>query len=119
MNSITYLLYLGTTYFITVHVGLSFYRNGRIYILNLLEGDERLTGFINRLLLTGYYLLNLGYVALTLHHWPNIDNWSQALAGIGTRVGRIMLILALVHYVNMLVILLLSRNIHHSHHHKI
>ncbi len=72
MNTIAYILYFLITYFITVHTGLSFYRNGRIYILNLLEGNEALTSYINRLLLVGYYLLNLGYVALTVNEWDEI-----------------------------------------------
>ncbi len=69
MNTIAYILYLIITYIITVRVGFIFYRNGRVFILELLHQDVQLTDFINRILLTGYYLLNLGYAALMLRSW--------------------------------------------------
>jgi hypothetical protein len=114
MNTIAYLLYFLITYFITVHTGLSFYRNGRIYILKLLEGNEALTSYINRLLLVGYYLLNLGYVALTLNEWDEISDLAEMLSVLGFRVGVIMLLLAYIHFVNMAVILYIGRKQHQT-----
>ena len=73
MNTLSYILYIAITYIITVHVGLIFYRNGKVFILNLLHGDERLTNFINRVLLVGYYLLNLGYVAVSIQSWQPLQ----------------------------------------------
>jgi hypothetical protein len=118
MNTIAYLLYIVVTYCITVHVGLSFYRNGRIYILNMLEGDEVLTNSINRLLLTGYYLLNLGYAALMIRSWPTMHSWLDIFVSIGVMTGRIMLILSVIHYANMAAILYYSNKRKHLSHHK-
>lgn len=118
MNTIAYLLYLLVTYAITVHVGLRFYRNGRIYILDLLLGDEAITNSINRLLLTGYYLLNLGYAALMINTWQTMHSWQDILVSISTMTGRILLILSLIHYINMAVILYYSQNRKHLSHHK-
>jgi hypothetical protein len=118
MNTIAYLLYLLLTYCITVHVGLAFYRNGRVYILDLLRGDERITDSINRLLLTGYYLLNLGYAALMIRFWPLMQNWQDILTSITLMTGRIMLILSVIHYLNMAVILHYSQQRKHLSHHK-
>jgi hypothetical protein len=113
MNTLAYIIYLLITYIVTVHVGLIFYRNGRVYILNLLRGDEQLTDSINRILLTGYYLLNLGYAALMLRSWQTITNWSGLVASIGSMTGKILLTLALMHFMNMAVILWISH--HHNH----
>jgi hypothetical protein len=118
MNTLAYLLYLVITYFITVHVGLIFYRNGRLYILRLLQDDEKLTDFINRILLTGYYLLNLGYAALMIRSWKTVTNWADLLATLASMTGKIILTLALVHFLNMAVILLVSLRhaiTHHKH----
>lgn len=112
MNTLAYIFYLFITYLITVHVGLRFYRNGRVYILRLLRGDVKLTEFINRMLLTGYCLLNLGYAALMLRSWKTIQTWAELLATICSMTGRIMLTLALIHFINMAIILLMSR--HHQ-----
>ncbi|MEI9810183.1 MAG: hypothetical protein WDO16_21225 [Bacteroidota bacterium] len=108
MNTLTYILYLFITYFITVHVGLIFYRNGRLYILRLLHGDEKLTDFINRVLLTGYYLLNLGYAALMIRSWQTVHNWAELVASISSMTGKIILTLAVIHFLNMAVILFIS-----------
>jgi hypothetical protein len=113
MNTIAYLLYLFLTYLITVHVGLRFYRNGRPYILRLLHGNESLTDFINRILLTGYYLLNLGYAALMLQRWQTVQSWEQVLTSVLTITGKIMLTLAVIHFFNMTVLYLYSKQQSH------
>lgn len=118
MNSLAYLLYLVITYFITVHVGLIFYRNGRVYILRLLHGDEGLTDFINRILLTGYYLLNLGYAALMIRSWQTVNNPEELISSVLVMTGKIMLTLAVIHFFNMAVIYLFSKKKHHFYQHK-
>jgi len=118
MNIIAYILYLALTWLITVYVGLRFYRHGHIYILRLLHGDEKLTRFINRLLLTGYYLLNLGYAALMLSNWKTVGTWSEWLGSVVSMTGRIMLSLAIIHFVNMALIFRFSRRHQPIPHHK-
>ena len=113
MNTLTYIIYIAITYFITVHVGLRFYRNGEVYILNLLHGDKKLTAFINRILLIGYYLLNLGYVMLTISSWKKIETWGEMFGSITFMTGKIMVTLAVMHFFNMAVILLISYR-HHN-----
>jgi hypothetical protein len=118
MNTLAYILYLLITYIITVHVGLRFYRNGRWYILRLLHGDEHLTDSINRILLIGYYLLNLGYAALMISTWKTVNSIEEVLLSVFTMTGKIMLTLAIIHFFNMTVIFLVSNKKHHFHHHK-
>jgi hypothetical protein len=118
MNTLAYIIYLLLTYLITVHVGLRFYRNGRVYILNLLHGDAELTDFINRLLLAGYYLLNLGYAVIMIRFWETITSWTGLFSSICIMTGRILLTLALIHFCNMTVIYFLSHRKHFSLHHK-
>lgn len=109
MNLLAYLLYLSAAYYITVHAGLSFYRNGRIYILNLMQGDEKITDAINKMLLTGYFLLNLGYSALMISNWEQVVTWAQLIGSFGTMLGKITLTLGIIHFINMLTIYLLSK----------
>ena len=108
MNTLSFIIYLLITWFITVHVGLIFYRNGKSYILNLLHGDEKLTLFINRMLLIGYYLLNLGYVTMTFRFGRSLHSWAEVITSIGTRTGKIMCILGIIHFCNMAILLLIS-----------
>lgn len=119
MNTIAYLIYFFFAYLITVHAGLVFYRNGRLYILQLLNDNENLASAINRMLLTGYYLLNLGYVAVSIRYWSTITTWEQLVVTVTTLTGKIILILAIVHFCNMLSIFLFSRYRNQFSHHKI
>ena len=115
MNTLAYIIYLLITYFVTVHVVLAFYRNGRVYILNLLVCDEALTDSINRILLTGYYLFNLGYAAVMISFWETIETYAELIATIGIMTGRIFITLGIIHFFNMAVIYLISKrkSIHH------
>ncbi len=114
MNTLAYILYLAITYWVTVHVGLRFYRYGRVYMLSLFQGEETMTDTVNRLLLVGYYLLNLGYAAVMIHFWQHIVTWAELLASLCTMTGTILLSLALIHFCNMAVIWLVSRKNSHS-----
>ncbi|RYY99073.1 MAG: hypothetical protein EOO11_06105 [Chitinophagaceae bacterium] len=109
MNLVAYGMYLLLAYWVTVHVGWTFYRNGRLYILALFRNDAPLADAVNRLLLTGYYLLNLGYVALMLRSWPTLHSWTSVLVSVGTMTGRILLTLGAIHCVNMGVLYLFRR----------
>jgi len=112
MNTLAYIIYLFITYFITVRTGLLFYRNRRIYILTLLHGETQLTYFINKMLLTGYYLLNLGYVAVMIRCWKTITTFTELLTSIASMTGKIMLTLAVIHFFNMAVIYFISTRNH-------
>lgn len=109
MNTLAYIIYLLITYLITVRVGFIFYRNGRVFILDLLQQNGPLTDAINRILLIGYYLVNLGYAALMISTWSTIVSWTALLLSITVMTGKILLTLAVMHYFNMIVIYFISK----------
>jgi hypothetical protein len=109
LNTPAYIIYLLVTYLITVKVGLIFFRSGRLYMLHLLHGDEALTHFINKMLLTGYFLLNLGYATIMIRYWNTINTATELIVSIGTMTGRIMLLLAGMHFFNMATLYYLSK----------
>jgi hypothetical protein len=109
MNTLAYIIYLLITYLITVRVGFIFYRNGRVFILGLMQDDVSLTDAINRILLVGYYLVNLGYAALMISTWSTIGSWTELLSSITVMTGKIVSTLAVMHYCNMAVIYFISK----------
>lgn len=109
MNVLAYIIYLTTTYLITVHVGRVFYKNGRHYILELMKGDINTTDAINKILLVGYYLLNLGYATLMLTTWELVTSYTELVLSVVTMLGRIILTLALIHFFNMAAIFFISK----------
>lgn len=109
LNILTYMIYGFITAFIIIKVGWMFYVNGAHYLHEVFENEMDTANTINKLLLVGYYLLNLGYVAVSLSFWPIIDNYLQVIELVAKRTSWIVLSLAFMHYINMLWVRLLKK----------
>lgn len=106
-------MWIVTTYLLIgipaiVWVGLDLYKNGLSLIVNLYQ-DLELSKTINKLLLVGYYLVNIGYLALTVAVPRGEIPVSEGLEIIAGKLGLILLILGLLHLNNIVVLNLLSK----------
>ena len=79
LNIIGYLIYLSLTSIIIIKVGKLCYDNGNIFVSQLIPNHEELCLQINKTLLIGYYLLNLGYCAMTIISWEKIQTINQLI----------------------------------------
>jgi len=125
-NIIAYIIFFTAIFFITVKVGWVFYKNGEVYIKMLLPNESHLVQSINKLLLVGYYLLNLGYASVTLSFWEQVMTITQLCSVLFLKTGTIILFLALMHYFNLVWLLMYSRTKNFNHkahrektHHKV
>lgn len=100
---LTYLLYLVITVPLTVFVARTLYRNGALFLRDVFQGNEALANAVNHLLVVGFYLLNLGYVALFLRTDQGVSNAEQVLEVLSWRVGIVVVVLGVVHLVNVWV----------------
>lgn len=64
----TYLAYLFISVALTVWVAKTLHKNGPIFLVDSFHGNEALADSVNHLLVVGFYLINIGYVALALKH---------------------------------------------------
>jgi len=103
-NLLAYSVFLAMVIFIIVVVGRICYRNGNIYVLSLMPGHEELCIRINKLLLIGYYLVNIGYALITLISWDIINTIPQLVEMVATKVAVIVALLALLHYGNIIIL---------------
>lgn len=101
LNLIAYSIYLLITLVIIIKVGSMCYHNGNIFIANLIPNDTEYGLRINNLLLTGYYLLNIGYAVITLSNWSTISSLTQMLEIISYHTAIIICVLATLHYFNL------------------
>ena len=108
-NIRAYMIYLALMIFIIVYVGKLFYRNGRVFILTLFRDNEALTDHVNHIILIAYYLFNIGYAFFTLQRWETIVTIQSLISVIAANMGVLIFILALTHYMNMLLIYYLSK----------
>lgn len=104
LNIIAYLIYLSITAFIILKVGKICYENGTVYVLELIPNHKELCHKINQILLLGYYLLNLGYCAMTIIAWNHINSITQLIEIIATKSAVIICIIAAMHYFNIIIL---------------
>lgn len=99
-TAITYIVYLGASIGLTVWVGRTLFHNGRFFLLDIFEGNAGLADAVNRLLIVGFYLVNLGFVALNIRAdaVTSLDQGIETLAG---KLGLILFILGGMHFFNL------------------
>lgn len=103
-NLTAYGIFMIIIAYIILVVGNICYRNRNIYVLSLVPGHEELCIRINKMLLIGYYLVNIGYAATTLISWQTITTISQLIELIAFKSAIIITILSVLHYTNIYVL---------------
>lgn len=111
LNIIGYFIYLSITAFIILQVGKICYQNGNVYVSELLPNNTDLCQKTNQILLLAYYLLNIGYCAMTLISWEKILSANQLIEVIAIKTALIAFILSALHYTNIMVITLYIKKI--------
>jgi hypothetical protein len=100
---LTYLIYLLISIGLTVGVGWALARSGRAFLLEVFGGNDGLAQAVNRLLVVGFYLLNLGFVTLTMRTSGSIDGVRQGLQLLSVKIGEVLLVLGALHFANLAV----------------
>jgi len=101
---ISYLIYAPISIAITIWVGTILFRNGRVFLLDIFAGNTLLTDSINRLLISGFYLLSIGYAIFALPEQAEIGSLQSMIERLSIKLGIILLILGLIHFFNLLVL---------------
>lgn len=104
LNLIGYAIYLLITVLIIVKVGRICYQNGNVYVAQLIPNQQDFCLKINQMLLLGYYLLNIGYCAMTLIAWEKIQTLNQLIEVIAFKSAIIIGTIAFLHYSNIYVL---------------
>jgi hypothetical protein len=95
-----YLVYLAVSVGLTVWVATTLSRNGLVFLADVFA-DDRLAKAVNHLLVMGFYLLNLGYVTVTMRSTAEIGTTSEALETLSLKVGMVLLVLGVLHFCNV------------------
>jgi hypothetical protein len=99
----TYLLYLAISIALTVWVARTLHKNGRVFLVDVFRGNTELADSVNHLLVVGFYLVNLGYVALALRADQDVTNVQMLIEALSRKVGLVLLVLGLMHFFNLYV----------------
>jgi len=107
-----YFSYLAISIALTIWVARTLHRSGRIFLLDALHGNAPLADSVNQLLVVGFYLINIGYIALALKTADPLNNFRQAIELESTKIGVVLLILGAMHFFNMFVLTKMRRRAH-------
>jgi hypothetical protein len=97
-----YVLYLAACTVLTVIVGVALARSGRVVMGGLLH-DDRLADAVSRLVVVALYLLNFGYVALTLGAPGQPGTPGKELTFLSVKLGEELLVLGALHLASLIV----------------
>ncbi|AEV82846.1 membrane protein [Actinoplanes sp. SE50] len=95
-----YLGYLVVSVALTIWVGTTLARNGMVFLTDVFA-DDRLARAVNQLLVMGFYLLNLGYLAIAMRTGDRIGNAAEALEKLSGKIGWVLLVLGALHLSNV------------------
>lgn len=109
-NVISYLIFIIITSFITIDVGRRCFNAGKLYLEYLIK-DEDFCLTVNRILLGSYYLVNLGYISISLSFWGTISSIEELLYTVSNRIGTIVLILCALHFINLFMLYILRKKL--------
>ena len=99
----TYIIYVALSILLAVWVANTLHTNGRIFLIDSFHGNERLADSVNHLLVVGFYLINIGYVALALREAVAPADLREVFETISRKIGVVMLVLGGMHFFNILV----------------
>jgi hypothetical protein len=96
-----YLSYLALSLVITVWVARTLHSNGRLFLVDAFHGQEALADSVNKLLVVGFYLVNLGWIVGTLRTTEQLDTPQLALEHLDDKIGTVLFVLGLMHFFNL------------------
>lgn len=97
-----YVIYAAVAIGMTLILARTLFRAGGVFLDDVFEDKPALAGAVNRLLVTGFYMLNLGY-GLFLLRAEQQNSLFDAVAFLVNRLAVLLLTLGVIHFVNVFV----------------
>lgn len=104
LTVVAYVIYLLISVGLTIWVARTLSRNGRIFIADVLQGNEKLAEAVNHLLVVGFYLVNVGFVTLYLRSTETVLEARGLFEALSVKLGVVLLVLGVMHLGNVWVL---------------
>ncbi|MEU1676290.1 hypothetical protein ABZ752_30300 [Streptomyces roseifaciens] len=101
LTVVAYVIYLLLSLGLTVWVARTLSRNGRVFLADVLHGNEKLAEAVNHLLVVGFYLVNLGFIALYLQDDTTVTDARGVFEALSQKLGVVLLVLGVMHLGNV------------------
>ena len=106
-----YIIYLVVSIGLTVWVARTLSKNGIVFLIECFGHDEVLARSTNHLLVVGFYLVNLGWILLTLRFGEAPANAADMVRFLSTKIGIVVVALGFMHFFNMNAIAKFGRKV--------
>ena len=108
---VSYILYLAIAISITVWVARTLSKNGVVFLQRCFGHNDELAHSTNHLLVVGFYLVNLGFITLSISIGDEPQNLAEAIRFLSSKVGLAVLVLGGMHFFNMSAIAHFGRKV--------
>lgn len=98
--ALVYAVYAVVAVGLTVWLARTLFKNGAVYLRDVFKQQPELAEAVNRLLVVGFYLFNLGYACLLLRADP-VPTTTAAIETLASKLGALLLSLGAMHFFNM------------------
>jgi len=109
LNAFSYLTYLAISIGMTIWVARVLSKTGEVFLVRCFGQDLELAKSTNRLLVIGFYLVNVGFICLRLGSWDREQ--FDLIPVVGAKVGVSILVLGVMHFFNMMMIARFGRSV--------
>mgnify|MGYP001559456091 CR=1 FL=1 len=96
-----YLLYLPIAIAMTIWVARTLHLNGRVFVVAAFRGNEVMGDAVNHLLVVGFYLINVGFIAFALRYGEKPEDLQGMIEFLSTKLGVVLMVLGMMHFFNM------------------
>ena len=96
-----YLIYLPTALAMTAWVARTLQKNGRVFLVQAFRGREDMADSVNHLLVVGFYLINIGFIATALRYGEKPRDLQEMIEFLSTKLGVVLVVLGGMHFFNM------------------
>ena len=111
MVETAYALYLLISLGMTVWVAHTLHNHGEVFLVECFGHNERLARSTNDLLVVGFYLINIGWILLTLEYGTEPATWTDVIKFVSSKVGLAVVVLGGMHFFNMHAIARFGRKV--------
>lgn len=108
--AVCYFVYLLISIALTAWVARTLHKNGRVFLVDAFHGNTDLADSVNHLLVVGFYLINVGYIALALKTQAQLYTLREVIELESVKIGVVLLILGAMHFFNILVFAKMRRH---------
>ena len=98
---VMYIVYGASAIGLTVWLAKTLFASGAVFLDGVFNDNHELAESFNRLLVVGFYMLNLGYAFLIFKTKVVPQNAVESIELLVNKMGILLVSLGLIHFVNM------------------